>query len=75
VASDRTSLAETLSSSALLVNPWKVSNLANSLESILANPTTRTSLIERGLKNVQRFNWHSAGQTTMAILKKYGKNN
>ncbi len=71
VASDRTSLAETLTGSALLINPWKINDLAEKLEFILTSHKERNLLIKKGLENAKRFNWHTAGQATMAILKKY----
>lgn len=75
VASDRTSLAETLSDSALLINPWKVADIAERLELILCNNQERNLLIQKGLENSKRFSWSDAGKATMATLKKYGKNN
>ncbi len=74
VASDRTSLAEILTNSALLINPWKVNDLADSLEYLLTQSKISEEFIQKGLENAKRFNWSSAGQATMAILKKYGKN-
>jgi glycosyltransferase involved in cell wall biosynthesis len=58
VASNRTSFIETLGTSAILVNPWKPSELADALMSTATDATIRARLIAEGVKNVSRFNWN-----------------
>ncbi len=70
VASDRTSLPETLGESALLVNPWKIEELAEAIREAALNQKTRAHLIEAGAKNVARFNWAKAAGETLKVLQK-----
>jgi len=69
VASDRTSLPEILNSSALLIDPWKVSQLADALSSVLSEGELRTKLINQGLENSKRFTWPATAQAIIKILE------
>ncbi len=63
VASNRTSLPEILSSSALLINPWRVDELAEAIGAFLESPSLRETFIRRGKTNIARFDWkQSAGR-------------
>ncbi|MGC9610833.1 MAG: glycosyltransferase family 1 protein [Minisyncoccia bacterium] len=70
VASNRSSLPEVLRDSALLVDPWRVSELALAIEAIVKEPKLKENLIEKGFENAARFNWASAAKEVVAILKK-----
>jgi glycosyltransferase involved in cell wall biosynthesis len=72
ITSDRTALAENLTGSAILINPWKINNLALAIEQTISNERERETLIAKGLENIKRFNWTIAGKATMNILKKFG---
>jgi len=62
VSSNRTSLPEALGTSALLVDPWQVGDLANSIKSILINNNLKRRLVAAGRQNVQRFKWEQAAE-------------
>ncbi len=68
VAADRTSLPEMLQNSALLIDPWRVSDLADKLYECLANNKLRKQLVTAGLQNAQRFSWQDATDKTLKIL-------
>jgi len=69
LASDRTSLPEILGDSALLFNPWSVTELTKKLFELETNETLREDLISRGTKNVERFNWSEAARKTREVFK------
>lgn len=69
VISDRTSLPEIVGTSALLVNPWNVHDLADALASAGIRSASRETLIAAGLKNVEKFNWHAAALQTKAVFE------
>jgi glycosyltransferase involved in cell wall biosynthesis len=70
VASARASFIETLADSALLVNPWKPSELADALMSLATNSKERAAAIRKGAVNIKRFDWNTAAGDIRLILKK-----
>ncbi len=63
VDSNRGPLEEVLGTSALLVDPWKIRDLALAIESVLLDNRVKERLIESGRKNAERFQWQTtAGQ-------------
>lgn len=69
VASDRSSFPEMLGGSALLVDPWKVGELALAIEGIMKNGKLREELAEKGMRNAARFRWGNAAKDVIKILK------
>lgn len=69
VASNRTSLPEVLGDSALLVDPWKVGELASAMREAALNQAVRARLIEAGRKNAARFAWTKAADETLKIFQ------
>jgi glycosyltransferase involved in cell wall biosynthesis len=57
IASNRSSLPEILGESALLVDPWKVHELAKAISSIESDSKMRDTIIAAGLQNANRFSW------------------
>jgi len=70
VASKRTSFIETLRDSALLVDPWKPSELADALTALALDGSLRARTIALGRENCKRFNWDTAAERVHSILKK-----
>ncbi|KKU91103.1 MAG: mannosyltransferase B-like protein [Candidatus Jorgensenbacteria bacterium GW2011_GWA1_48_11] len=68
VASNRSSLPEILGDSALLHDPWRVAELAEAIEAVLANPGLAKTMREKGFKNVERFDWPRAGKTMLNLF-------
>jgi len=66
VVADRTSLPEIMNESALMINPWRVDDLTEVLETLLTQSKLRGELVRKGLKNAERFNWQT---TAKEILK------
>lgn len=69
VAANRASLTETLGDSALLVDPWRIGDLADSIADCLQNKGLRAQLIAKGRANAARFNWGEAAAKTLDILE------
>lgn len=68
VAASRTSLPETLNGSAMLVDPWRVADMADNLRECLTNTALREQMAAAGLKNSGRFSWQDAAHKTLQIL-------
>lgn len=52
----------------ILINPLKVDDMVKMMGNILDKPELRKKVIERGLKNVERFSWRKCGEETAEIL-------
>ncbi len=57
IAGNLTSLPEVCGDAALYVNPMNVSEIANAMKEMSTNAILRESLIEKGLKRSEKFNW------------------
>ncbi|MBI5421168.1 MAG: glycosyltransferase family 4 protein [Parcubacteria group bacterium] len=62
IASNRSSLPETLGDSALLVDPYNRLDLAEAIRTVLTEEKVRTNLIRKGRENAVQFNWGSAAR-------------
>ncbi len=71
VASNRSSLPEALGKSAFLVDPWRVSELALAVESVLTNQKISETLKARGAENVSRFNWRDTAREVITLLRNH----
>jgi glycosyltransferase involved in cell wall biosynthesis len=69
VAANRASLMEILGDSALLADPWKIGDLADSIAECLENKGLRAQLIAKGRANAARFSWKEAAAKTLDILE------
>lgn len=74
VASDRSSLPEVTGKSAILVNPFKVYEIALAIEGILLENKTRDELIDLGYANVKRFNWSETAAELIGVLRETKRN-
>ena len=75
IASNRTSFIETLGQSAVLVDPWNVSELAGAMHRIKNDLGLRKNLIFQGQKNAERFSFKKTAADLMKIfLKVYDEN-
>jgi glycosyltransferase involved in cell wall biosynthesis len=68
VASSTSSFPEVLKDSALLVNPYRVSEIADAIHKIISRPELRNELIKRGFENIQRFSWPKCAEETLKII-------
>lgn len=71
VVSDRTSLPEVVGRGALLINPWKIEELANAIKEAAANQILRARLIKEGKANAKRFTWKKSAEETLKIFQSY----
>ena len=71
VASTRTSLPETLGNSAVLVDPWRIGDLAHAIEEILINPNWKIYLVSAGFRNSKRFSWKKTAEEIISIFENF----
>lgn len=69
VVSRRSSLPEILNDSAMFADPWRVEELAGSIDLLLSNDGLREKFIKAGLENVRRFTWQKSAEQTLKMFK------
>lgn len=69
ISSFSSSLPEILGNSALLIDPYNIYDLADSMEKVLSNQNLRKSLISAGKENIKRFNWKNTAEEYMRLLR------
>ena len=67
VCSSATSLPEVAGQAALYFDPHNPEEIAHQLLRVLSDAALRTSLIEQGTRNLQRFNWADTARQTLAV--------
>jgi len=70
VTSNKTSFPEVLGKSAVLVDPYNVSEIASAVEAILTNSVFRQSLVSKGFENVKRFSWNKTAKELISLCQK-----
>lgn len=71
IASDQTSFPEILGKSALLVNPFRIYELASAVEAVLGTESLRKELRNKGFENVKRFDWRKTAKEFLSCLKSF----
>jgi glycosyltransferase involved in cell wall biosynthesis len=69
IASNRSSLPEVLGDSALLVSPQNIEEIVVAMEQLVLHNKVRETLIERGYKNVKRFNWRATSDSLIEVIE------
>lgn len=69
VATRRTSLVETLGSSAILTDPWKSGELAQIMLELSLDEKRKKELSRLGLINAARFSWDKCAKDTLLLLE------
>lgn len=68
VVSNRASLPEVVGKSGILVDPWKVSELVDAVNSLLQDERLRALYRKRGLENVKRFDWQNTAKQFLSLF-------
>ena len=66
VTSNTSSLPEVVGDAALMVDPMDVENLSRAMAEVLLNETLRQSMVDKGLRQVQKFSWQRVARNVMA---------
>lgn len=67
VAAGSTSIPEVAGDAAVLVDGRKVDEIAAALTNVLSDEGLRESLIEKGLRQAERFSWEKTAEQTLAV--------
>lgn len=74
VVSNNSSLPEVVDGSGILVDPNSIDSIAQGIKKSL-DPPTRSSLVEKGARNIRRFSWEKCAEETMAVLERVAQTN
>lgn len=72
LVSNTTSLPEVCGNASVYVNPYNIDSIRNGLMSILSNTGLRSSLVEKGYKQIKKFSWAESAQKLNTIIDEYG---
>ena len=64
-------LPEVAGDAALLINPYKVDEIADAMCRVAVDSQLRQQLQEAGLKRSQQFSWKQTGQKTAEVLQRF----
>ena len=71
ITSNLSSLPEVGGDAGILVNPYKISELTNAMQSLIQDPKMRSQLIDRSLQQAKQFSWEKTGLETQAVLEQF----
>lgn len=61
------SLPEVVGDAAMMVSPYNVEQLAETMATVLTNPELRRDMIAKGKEQVRKFNWYRVARNTLAV--------
>lgn len=61
------SIPEVVGDAALMVSPYDVGQLAETMGRVLSDPELSATLIARGKEQVRKFNWYRVARNTLAV--------
>jgi glycosyltransferase involved in cell wall biosynthesis len=75
IASNITALPEAVGDAGLLIDPFDIDEMAAALESLVSDPNSRDTLIEKGLVRAKSYSWdETANQVWEAIQRVRDRN-
>jgi glycosyltransferase involved in cell wall biosynthesis len=70
ITGDRTSLPEVVGDAGVLVDPFDVPALANTIEDLLGDDLRRQRLSQKGLERAAQFTWESTARQTLDVFER-----
>jgi glycosyltransferase involved in cell wall biosynthesis len=69
VSSNLSCMPEILGDAALYFDPYKIEKMAGAIEKVATDDQIRQELIQKGLKQVQKYNWDKTAKETFEVYK------
>lgn len=69
ITSNTAAMPEVAGDAGILVNPYSVEEIAQSIEVILSNIKLRNKMRDMGFKRVERFSWEKTAMDTLNVFK------
>ncbi|MFV9567104.1 glycosyltransferase family 4 protein [Thermoanaerobacter mathranii] len=73
ITSNTSSLPEVVGDAGVMVNPYNVEEIARAIDLVLSNENLRREMIEKGLKQVQKFSWRKTAEEIYKVIKEIGE--
>ena len=70
VTSNCGAMAEVAGNAALLVDPYSVGEIAETMHKVLTDETLRATLIKKGLERAKEFSWERTARETLSVYEK-----
>lgn len=68
IVSHNSSLPEVVGDAALMVDPYRLNEIAWAMNEILTNGATRARMIKKGFSQIQKFSWQKCAEETLEVL-------
>jgi len=69
VASNTSGIAEIAKETAVLINPYDISEIAKGIKKVLIDKNLRNNLIKEGLKRAKKFSWQKTVDEVLGVYK------
>lgn len=69
ICADAAALPETAGGAAVLIDPFDSAAIAQTMHTLLTNPTQRAGLIEKGVKRAIAFSWEKTAEATLKVYE------
>lgn len=69
ITSNVSSIPEVVAESAIMLNPYDISEIAKALELLISDDDLKLSLVESGLKRAQEFSWEKTAEQYLHLFK------
>ncbi|WP_028992026.1 glycosyltransferase family 4 protein [Thermoanaerobacter thermocopriae] len=73
ITSNTSSLPEVVGDAGVMVNPYNVEEIGRAIDLVLSNENLRREMIEKGLKQVQKFSWRKTAEEIYKVIKEIGE--
>lgn len=71
ITSNLSSLPEVAGDAAILIDPYRVEEIADAMQAIANDTGLRSHLSQLGLQRATQFSWEKTGQATVEVLKRF----
>ena len=69
ITSNTSSMPEVAGDSALIIDPYKPSEICNAIEKLLSDNDLKNSLVEKGLNRAEKFSWENMARQNLELYK------
>ena len=69
ITSNTSAFSEISSDASLKINPYDIKEMTEAMQKLIQDQNLRNTLIEKGLKQIEKFDWINTAQKTLNIYK------
>lgn len=73
ITSNTSSLPEVVGDAGVMINPHSIEEIAKAIDMVLSNENLRKEMIEKGLKQAQKFSWRKTAEEIYKVIKEIGE--